>query len=53
MDSETAIWIVASGGATGIGGLAILALRRPSDRVLDALLGFTGHAGSARPRSFR
>lgn len=41
MDAETAVWIVASGCATGIGGLAILALRRPSDRVLDALLGFT------------
>jgi ZIP family zinc transporter len=29
------------GLATGVGGLPILALRRPSDRVLDTLLGFT------------
>jgi zinc transporter, ZIP family len=41
MSAEAAVWIVASGAATGIGGLAILALRRPSDRVLGALLGFT------------
>lgn len=32
---------MASGAATGIGGLPILFLRRPSDLVLDALLGFT------------
>ena len=41
MSTETAAWIVASGAATGLGGIPILALRRPSDRVLDALLGFT------------
>jgi ZIP family zinc transporter len=29
------------GLATGIGGLPILALRRPGDRLLDTLLGFT------------
>jgi ZIP family zinc transporter len=32
---------VAAGTATGIGGLPILLLRRPSNRTLDALLGFT------------
>jgi ZIP family zinc transporter len=41
VDAETAAWIVASGAATGVGGLPILALRRPSDRLLDCLLGFT------------
>lgn len=32
---------MASGAATGIGGLPILFLRRPSNRTLDMLLGFT------------
>jgi ZIP family zinc transporter len=32
---------VASGAATGIGGLPILFFRQPSHRTLDALLGFT------------
>ncbi|HEX6228056.1 MAG TPA: ZIP family metal transporter [Solirubrobacterales bacterium] len=32
---------MAAGAATGLGGLPILLLRRPSNRVLDALLGFT------------
>ena len=41
MDGETAAWILASGAATGLGGIPILLVRRPSDRVLDALLGFT------------
>jgi ZIP family zinc transporter len=41
VDSETAAWILASGLATGLGAIPILALRRPSDVVLDALLGFT------------
>lgn len=35
------MWILAAGLATGLGGLGILAFRRPSDRVLDGLLGFT------------
>jgi ZIP family zinc transporter len=33
-------WIIASGLATGVGGLAILLLGRPGDRTLDGLLGF-------------
>ena len=33
--------IFASGLATGLGGLALLIVRRPSDRLLDALMGFT------------
>jgi zinc transporter, ZIP family len=41
MDGETAAWILASGAATGLGAVPLLALRRPSDRLLDALLGFT------------
>jgi ZIP family zinc transporter len=41
MGGETAAWIVASGLATGVGGLGVLAIRSTSDRVLDALLGFT------------
>jgi zinc transporter, ZIP family len=38
---ETLAWILASGLATGIGGLALLAFRTPSARLLDGLLGFT------------
>lgn len=38
---ETAFWIVAPGLATGVGGLALLVVGRPSDRLLDALLGLT------------
>lgn len=34
-------WILASGLATGLGGLAVLAFGRPVDRTLDGLLGFT------------
>jgi ZIP family zinc transporter len=41
MSSEELFWMVAPGLATAIGGLALLLVRRPSDRVLDALLGFT------------
>jgi ZIP family zinc transporter len=41
VDAETAGWIVACGLATGIGGIPILAFRRPSNLVLDTLLGFT------------
>jgi ZIP family zinc transporter len=33
--------IFASGLATGLGGLGLLALRHPTERTLDALLGFT------------
>jgi ZIP family zinc transporter len=35
------VLVVASGLATGIGGLALLAFRNPSERTLDAALGFT------------
>jgi zinc transporter, ZIP family len=38
---ETVAWIVASGAATGLGGLGVYALRGPSDRTMHALLGFT------------
>jgi zinc transporter, ZIP family len=41
VDSETIFWMVAPGLATGVGGLALLAFRRPSERALDTLLGFT------------
>lgn len=41
MSAEAITWIVASGCATGVGGLAILMLGRPGDRTLDGLLGFT------------
>ena len=33
--------ILASGMATGLGGLALLIVRRPGERLLDALMGFT------------
>jgi ZIP family zinc transporter len=35
------LWVLAAGAATGVGGLALLFLPRPSDLVLDVLLGFT------------
>lgn len=41
MDSGTLAWIFAAGLATGVGGLWLLAFPRPSERLLDALLGFT------------
>lgn len=41
MDAETLGWIVASGLCTGVGGLLLLVVRRPSGRTLDVLLGFT------------
>jgi ZIP family zinc transporter len=41
MDAETAAWILASGLATAVGGVALLVFRRPSARTLDVLLGFT------------
>lgn len=41
MSAAEAALIVASGLATGLGGLAILRVRSPSDRLLDTLLGFT------------
>jgi len=41
MDTETLIGIVAPGLATGLGGLALVLVPRPSERALDGLLGFT------------
>jgi ZIP family zinc transporter len=41
VDSGTLLWIIAPGLATGVGGLALLGFRNPSDVTLDALLGFT------------
>lgn len=40
MDGETLFWIVAAGAATGIGGLFLLVVPRPSEILLDVLLGF-------------
>lgn len=34
-------WMVAAGLATTLGGLALLVIRSPTDRLLDTLLGFT------------
>jgi zinc transporter, ZIP family len=34
-------WIIAAGSATGLGAIGLLILREPSERLLDALLGFT------------
>lgn len=41
MDGVTLAAILLAGAATGLGGLALFALPRPSDRLLDALLAFT------------
>jgi ZIP family zinc transporter len=41
VDAETLGWIVASGACTAVGGLFLLVVRRPTDRLLDVLLGFT------------
>lgn len=41
MDAETLLWILAAGAATGLGAIGLLILRRPSERLLDSLLGFT------------
>lgn len=42
MDDWTLLWISLPGLATGVGGLGLLVVRRPSARVLDVLLGVTG-----------
>ena len=34
-------WILAAGAATGLGAIGLLTVRRPSERLLDSLLGFT------------
>lgn len=41
VDTEALLWILAAGMATGVGGLALLLMPRPSDYLLDVLLGFT------------
>jgi ZIP family zinc transporter len=41
VDTEALLWILAAGVATGVGGLALLLMPRPSDYLLDVLLGFT------------
>jgi zinc transporter, ZIP family len=41
VDGSTLFWIIAPGLATGLGGLALLGFRNPSDLTLDSLLGFT------------
>lgn len=42
MNVETAAWITVPGLATSVGGLGILLVRRPSERMMATLLGFTG-----------
>ncbi|HXG77458.1 MAG TPA: ZIP family metal transporter [Gaiellaceae bacterium] len=37
----TYVWIVLPGIATGLGGIALAAVRRPGERLLDVLLGAT------------
>lgn len=41
MELADLAWIVGSGLCTGLGGLFLLVVRRPSGRLLDILLGFT------------
>ena len=41
MGAETFLGLIVPGLATGLGGVAVLAFRRPSVRTLDTLLGFT------------
>jgi zinc transporter, ZIP family len=41
VDTQTLAWMLAAGAATGLGGLVLLAFPRPSDRLMDGLLGFT------------
>jgi ZIP family zinc transporter len=41
VDAETLFWILAAGAATGLGAIGLLTIRRPSERLLDTLLGFT------------
>ena len=47
MNVTTAFWIIASGSGTALGGLGILLVGRPSDRLLDVLLGFTAATPAA------
>lgn len=41
MELIEAVWIVGSGAATAIGGISLLFFTKPSELLLDALLGFT------------
>jgi ZIP family zinc transporter len=41
MTTEAVLWILGAGLATAVGGVAILLVRRTSQRGLDVLLGFT------------
>jgi zinc transporter, ZIP family len=41
VDAETLLWILAAGLATGVGGLGLLLMPKPSEKLLDVLLGFT------------
>jgi zinc transporter, ZIP family len=41
METEELIWMLVPGFATGIGGLALYAVKRPSRVGLDVMLGFT------------
>jgi len=38
---EEVAWILAAGAATSVGAVGLLLVRRPSERALDTLLGFT------------
>ena len=40
-DVTTVSWTVGAGAGTALGGLGLLVLRRPSELLLDVLLGFT------------
>lgn len=42
MSDWTVFWLVVPGLATGLGGLGLLLVRRPPERLLDTLLGATG-----------
>jgi ZIP family zinc transporter len=41
MSSTAVTWILLAGFGTALGGVGLLALRAPTERVLDVLLGFT------------
>jgi ZIP family zinc transporter len=41
VDAETLFWIFAAGLATGVGGIGLLLMPTPSEKLLDVLLGFT------------
>lgn len=41
MDTQTAMWIVASGLGTALGGILILLVRTPREGTMNALLGLT------------